>query len=144
MNVDVKNTVVYGTSKLALDLTGAVGTLDSSTIVYAGLGVTAGPRALKCSFGLTVRSSIIWDRNSTAQAPSLQGSCPLVSVIAGKHPIPGAMALDPMFVDETNNDFHLAPNSPARDQVDTGPAHDFEGDPRPAGTRFDIGADEAP
>jgi len=28
--------------------------------------------------------------------------------------------------------------------VDTGPATDFEGDPRPRGPRFDIGADEAP
>lgn len=144
VNVDIKNTVVYGTSKIALDLTGAVGTLDSSTIVYAGLGVTAGPRVLKCGFGLTVRSSILWDRNSTSQTPPLQGPCPLVSVIAGKFAIPGAMALDPMFVDETNNDFHLAPNSPARDLVDTGPAYDFEGDPRPSGTRFDIGADETP
>jgi hypothetical protein len=46
-------------------------------------------------------------------------------------------------VNPANNDFHLGPNSPARDAVDAGPTLDFEGDPRPRGDRFDLGADEA-
>ena len=33
---------------------------------------------------------------------------------------------------------------PARDVLATGPATDFEGDARPGGTAFDIGADEIP
>jgi hypothetical protein len=51
--------------------------------------------------------------------------------------------VDPQFVAPSSNDFHLATDSPARDAVDTGPATDFEGDPRPQGARYDIGADEA-
>jgi hypothetical protein len=54
------------------------------------------------------------------------------------------MNVDPKFVDAPNRDYHIAPTSPARDAVDTGPSTDFEGDPRPRGAKFDIGADEAP
>jgi hypothetical protein len=50
----------------------------------------------------------------------------------------------PQFVDAASHDYHIASTSPARDAVDTGPAKDFEGDARPRGAKFDIGADEAP
>ena len=41
-------------------------------------------------------------------------------------------------------DFHLKPGSPAIDRgspIDA-PNYDFEGDPRPAGSGYDIGMDE--
>lgn len=53
------------------------------------------------------------------------------------------MNVDPRFVDSGARDYHLGANSPARDVVDVGPAADFEGDARPIGPRFDLGADEA-
>jgi hypothetical protein len=53
------------------------------------------------------------------------------------------MNLDPRFVNPVARDYHLGANSPARDAVDVGPATDFEGDARPSGPRFDLGADEA-
>jgi hypothetical protein len=49
---------------------------------------------------------------------------------------------DPSFVNAAANNFHLNGGSSARDAVDIGPAIDFEGEMRPRGTRFDIGADE--
>lgn len=52
---------------------------------------------------------------------------------------------DPGFRDPAGNDFHLAPNSPARDAaVNVQPAvnTDYEGDARPIGNANDTGADE--
>ena len=51
---------------------------------------------------------------------------------------------DPMFVNSAGADFHLQENSPA---IDTGsptdaPSDDFEGQARPSGAGYDIGADE--
>ena len=54
------------------------------------------------------------------------------------------MNVNPGFADVNQRNYRLAPASPARDLVDAGPAFDFEGDARPRGARFDIGADEAP
>jgi hypothetical protein len=48
-----------------------------------------------------------------------------------------------MFVNSAQQDFHLATGSPAIDFAQTGPDHDFEGDARPKGAGYDIGADEA-
>ncbi|MCP4363093.1 MAG: PKD domain-containing protein, partial [Chloroflexi bacterium] len=51
----------------------------------------------------------------------------------------------PDFVDPAVGDYHLGPNSAAIDAgVDTGVATDFDGDPRPIGAGYDIGADESP
>jgi hypothetical protein len=63
--------------------------------------------------------------------------------IVGPYAVAGSSNADPRFVDEANGNYHLGAGSPARDAVDSGPATDFEGDTRPQGPRFDIGADEA-
>jgi hypothetical protein len=53
-----------------------------------------------------------------------------------------------LFVDEAGNDFHLAPGSGAANAGTAsynginGPLYDYEGDARPSGTDFEIGADE--
>lgn len=51
---------------------------------------------------------------------------------------------NPQFIDSSHGDFHLLPSSPA---VDVGsamnaPSVDLDGDPRPFGAGYDIGADE--
>lgn len=62
------------------------------------------------------------------------------NVAKGSHTIDDS---NPNFVDQTNGDYHLAANSLAIDQgVDAGITTDFEGDSRPQGDGFDIGADE--
>ena len=51
---------------------------------------------------------------------------------------------DPLFADPGSGDYHLAALSPCIDSgTDSGaPADDFEGDPRPSGGGWDMGADE--
>jgi hypothetical protein len=139
--VDLSNLVVYGTTDLALDLTRASGTISFVTIADSGADMGSGPRAVSCSNGMSMRSSIVWAPGLTAR--SAIAGCNMSSVIAGPTPVPGAMNTDPLFMSSANHDYHLGPLSPARDAVDMGPVFDFEGDPRPFGSRFDIGADEA-
>jgi hypothetical protein len=139
--VTISNALVYGSSDLAIDLQWSSGTIAFSTIADSGSDGGSGPRAMLCATQVTLRSSIVWAPGLTPRMPLL--GCNVVSTIAGPTAAAGAMNLNPQFVNAAARDYHLSPNSPARDAVDTGPSTDFEGDARPLGTRFDIGADEA-
>lgn len=59
-SVDITNVIVFGATTLAADLTNASGSISFSTFADSGTDVGSGPRAVKCSSGLTVRSSIVW------------------------------------------------------------------------------------
>ncbi len=56
----------------------------------------------------------------------------------------GNIQNDPRFVAPATGDFHIQPTSPCVDRgtAMTAPSIDFDGDPRPAGSGIDIGADE--
>lgn len=59
--------------------------------------------------------------------------------IRGTNPVDG----DPAFVDPDNGDYHIGPGSAAVDAgVDTVVTTDIDGDSRPSGGGYDIGADE--
>jgi hypothetical protein len=139
--VNLSNLTIYGTSKTAVDLTpssAAVGgSISFVTISDTGVAstTTAGISCFSNSF--PVRSSIIWTPGSNRPATD---TCSFTSTIAGPIGVIGAMNTDPKFV--AGGDYHLMANSPAVDVVDQGPTLDFEGDPRPQGARFDLGADE--
>ena len=140
--IDIKNLLVFDTTGVALDLPGATGTIAFSTIADSGPNDGTSPSQVNCSAGLALQSSIVW----APQAPTVVavgGGCTYSALIAGPHAVSGAMNVNPMFVDEVHRDYHLSTGSPARDALDSGPQTDFEGDSRPQGPRFDIGADEA-
>ncbi|MEJ7599857.1 MAG: choice-of-anchor Q domain-containing protein [Kofleriaceae bacterium] len=140
VTVDISNTVIADTSNIAVDLANATGAMRFVTITNSG-NSSSGASGLACNVyyppGLSVTSTIVWTPNTSK--PPISGMCRLSSTIAGPIGVVGASNIDPMF---TAQDWHLSPNSPARDMATTGPALDFEGDPRPNGTGFDIGADE--
>jgi hypothetical protein len=140
--VKLTNALIYGTSDLAIDLSSASGVIEFTTVADSGADDGLGPRAVKCNSSTTLRSSIIWLPGVSSRVPFQD--CNVVSSIAGPINGPGATNVDPKFVDAANHDYHIATISPARDAVDTGPMTDFEGDARPRGAKFDIGADEAP
>jgi hypothetical protein len=144
--VDISNLLVFGATDVAFDLaSSAGGTVSFTTVADSGTDAGSGPRAFRCptSGSLTVRSSIIWAPGTVAR-PAIDSGCTLVSTIVGPTAVLGATNVDPLFVDAAGRDYRLSAGSPARDAVDAGPATDFEGDPRPRGARFDLGADEAP
>jgi hypothetical protein len=136
--VEVSNTLVFGTSNIGIDLASdSGGSISFVTIVDTGTSSTT-VAGLSCSAAsFPVHSTIVWTPGSTRPAAT---PCGFVSTIAGPVGAIGATNIDPLFVGQ--GDYHLDTASPARDMVDEGPEFDFEGDPRPNGARFDIGADE--
>lgn len=137
------NLMIAGTTDVGAELPGVSGTIAFMTITETGAGGT-GASGLSCTFSqLQIASSIIWTPAVTAR-PTIEGPCSVTSSIVGPTGVIGAMNVNPQFVAPATNDFHLSGGSPARDMANAGPAHDFEGDPRPRGARFDLGADEAP
>jgi hypothetical protein len=141
--VDISNLLVYGTADVAVDLSSATGSVTFTTIADSG-NSSLDVAGLKCTqTALRIRSSIVWTPTIVPH-PSISGPCTLDTTIAGPVGVVGATNVNPAFVSPATGDYHLGGGSPARDAANTGPATDFEGDPRPRGLRFDIGADEAP
>ena len=141
--VNGTNLLLYGSRLRAIEWTsGTGGTIAFSTIADSGSGVTAGPRGVACANGMTLKSVIVWVPGADARVPF--ENCNVVNTIAGPSNAAGATNVDPKFVDVASHDYHISSTSVARDAVDEGPGTDFEGDARPRGAKFDIGADEAP
>ncbi len=93
-----------------------------------------------------LRSSILWG-NSPSQARfggGLGWIGASYSDIQDGWPGEGNIDADPLFLDPANGDYHLRAGSPCIDTATAAgaPDTDFEGDPRPWGAGYDIGADE--
>lgn len=141
--VNIENLLVSDTTDVGLDIPGVIGTISFSTIAQTG-GAGSGVAGIRCSSsGLTLKSLIVSTPNAPSR-PTVEGACIVQSSIVTPTAVPGAMNVDPVFVSIPTGNFHISGGSPAKDAVNTGPPFDFEGDVRPKGTRFDLGADEAP
>ncbi len=143
--IDATNLMISRTSGLGINLPGSSGVLRFSTIADVGTDAGTGPRAVVCNAGLMVQSTIVWAPGNGTVRVAIGGGpsdCPRTSTIVGPTPVTGASNDDPRFVNPSSGDYHLGEGSPARDAIDTGPPFDFEGEARPKGSRFDLGADE--
>ena len=146
--IDLRNTMIFNTTQIGVDLQNTGGVIEFSTIARTGLSTAEGETfGVRCGNTVTVRSSIVWTFftvNATAHVPITQ--CPTIEggSIIGPMAVGGATNTNPSFLNEASFDFHINGNSPAHDAATQGPTSDFEGDPRPRGLAFDVGADEAP
>jgi hypothetical protein len=140
----LKNLLISGTSGRALEFAQTTGELEFSTIANSGNASQSAPCTVECNANFRVISSIIFQESCLGVIRDAAGSCTFQSSIVSNAPGSGFMNLDPMFVSPMTGDYHISPLSPAKDAISVGPANDFEGDPRPRGVKFDIGADEAP
>ncbi|MCP4170986.1 MAG: DUF5123 domain-containing protein, partial [Fuerstiella sp.] len=114
-NVTINNSIFWGNKAAGL---------VSAHEAYASLGATN-------TFSFT--SSVVMNirNNFTASGGNIDFDANCINA-------------DPMFVDSANGDYHLKSISPAIDQgtATDAPADDIDGDDRPDGTGYDMGADE--
>jgi len=105
----------------------------SNTILVShtvGIHVAAGETA--------TLEATLWGDGAWANATDWSGAGTLVTETVN-------VWSDPAFVDPDAGDYHIAPDSAALDAgVDAGITVDMDGEPRPAGSGYDIGADEFP
>ncbi len=139
-HVELTNVVIVGAADVGLGVQGCSGSVEFSTIADNG-PQTPAQTQVSCGAGPFAITSTIIAAGSTATA-MVAGTCTFTTTIASGQSIPNTMNVDPVFVDRAHGDYHITAASPAKDAVPTGPPDDFEGDARPQGAAFDIGADE--
>jgi hypothetical protein len=90
-----------------------------------------------------ITNSIVW-QNSPGQIKADSNSAPTViySDVQGGYPGEGNFHGDPLFVDAVNGDYHLSVSSPCMYAGTPlgAPDTDIEGNPRPQGYGYDLGA----
>jgi hypothetical protein len=139
--------------------------LMNNTVSHNSGGVTGDGLLVYADKGssteVTVKNSIVWgNRTPSGEDIAIRKNGGTATVTASYSDI-GNVAVDndalgsyinlgkniskdPLFVDSAAGDYHLSTGSPASDAgtSDGAPAVDFEGQARPRGTGYDIGADE--
>jgi len=160
----IERSLIQGNNQGGINVTGASGIVRNNIIVrngntsaYGAVQVSSGTSfdfntvasnfggttaAVHCATATPVSNNIVWGNASTVYA-----NCTWTySDIQGGAPGTGNLNVDPVFVESTANNFHIAGSSPVRNVGSNAgaPAVDFDGDARPSGGTVDMGADEAP
>jgi hypothetical protein len=141
IDVVVENVAIVRPINSVFTFSLSTGTITATTILDAPPGLTT---QISCNTPVNVFSTIFW---SPRQSVGISGSCSFTgeNIIGPLTSTPSVSArnIDPLFIDIAAGNFHLQPTSPAIDQASTGPTTDIDGEARPRGAKFDIGADEA-
>ncbi|HEX7671351.1 MAG TPA: choice-of-anchor Q domain-containing protein [Polyangiaceae bacterium] len=113
-----------------------------------GIALGSGPVGIQMDNNLvvTAASGESYISGDSGNAPKITGAD---NLFFGGGTVPGYLTgnvtADPMFVAATTHDFHLESGSAAVDKGKaTAATSDFDGNPRPQGSAFDIGAYELP
>jgi len=116
-------------------------TFFGNTLTAGGLGSSL---YLTPNSSATVSNTIAWGGNSTEEVHFGGTGQILNSDIQGGYPGTENINADPKFVSTTTGDFHLAPGSPCIDTATPSgaPSSDIDGNPRPRGGGYDMGAYE--
>jgi len=126
------NTIARNDSDYGVRVEGGAGVWLTNTILVShtvGISVTAGSTA--------TLEGTLWGSGAWANGADWGGAG---TILTGTVNIWG----HPAFVDPGGGNYHLGPGSAAIDAgVDAGVTADIDGDPRPIGAGYDIGADEA-
>lgn len=110
----------------------------------ATVSITPGLLCSAIATRLDLANSIVYGNGTGAQVEGANCSWSYSDI--GPTTAPGTenINMDPMFVNATEDNFHLMPTSPAKDAADPSATldRDIDGDARPQGDRRDMGADE--
>ena len=124
-----------------------------SSCTFALNEATSQGGAIWCNIDLTsedpttLKNCILWGNTAPEGSEMYDEKNPLVithSNIQGGRTGAGNINADPLFVDAVNDDFHLQLTSPCIDTgtADGAPADDLDGNYRPTGNGYDMGAYE--
>jgi hypothetical protein len=129
----------------AFDLGSATGTFRFNTVALnTSTDPTIAGGIVSCANTVVVESSIFYmNQKSSTHGTQVYGCNLSHSIVDTSDSTFGAIVATPTF----GSGLHLAPNDAANlaccvDKVMSGPATDFDGDARPKGAGYDIGADE--
>ncbi len=92
-----------------------------------------------------VTNTILWGNEEEIALDTSSSAAVTYCNVEGDYSGSGNINADPLFIDATNNNDHIQSTSPCIDRGtndELAPVDDIDGDSRPGGERYDIGADE--
>lgn len=145
----IENNLLVGNGAGIAVMDASTATVVNNTIANNEIGIECYEKTNGAGGGTaTVVNSILWANTAEVILDTLSSAQISYSLVSGVSVWPGEGNVngDPQFVDDPKADFHLTKSSPCIDAGTPyyGLTEDIEGNPRPRGAAFDMGAYESP